>query len=51
MRVSAKREFVHRDLGGQLDALRGDIDAKKETIRRQMERGWLTSRRWRKSNC
>ncbi|MFZ1770409.1 MAG: DNA-directed RNA polymerase subunit beta' [Caldilinea sp.] len=39
MRVSAKREFVHRELGSKIDALRGDIDAKQETIRRQMETG------------
>ena len=38
MRLSAKREFVHRDLGGQLETLRGEVDAKKDTLRAQMER-------------
>ena len=38
MRLSAKREFVHRDLGSQLETLRGEVDAKKDALRGQMER-------------
>ncbi len=38
MRLSAKREFVHRELGGQLENLRSDVDAKKDSLRAQMER-------------
>ena len=38
MRLSAKREFVHRDLGSQLETLRGEVDVKKDALRGQMER-------------
>ena len=37
MRIGAKREFVHRDLGSQIDARRNEIEAKQEAVRRQME--------------
>jgi DNA-directed RNA polymerase subunit beta' len=41
MRVSAKREFVHRDLGSQIDGRRNEVESKQESARRQME-GALT---------
>ncbi len=41
MRIGAKREFVHRDLGSQIDSRRNDVESKQEAIRRQME-GALT---------
>jgi DNA-directed RNA polymerase subunit beta' len=41
MRIGAKREFVHRDLGSQIDSRRNDVESKQEAVRRQME-GALT---------
>jgi hypothetical protein len=37
MRIGAKREFVHRDLGSQIDSRRNDVESKQEAVRRQME--------------